>query len=117
MRMHLGTRAASITAVIGVIVVLGGCGGSSQSGAQRVQRHDEFVGAPACVAGETVERDPSTRQYRCVAPNPAQPVSATSDVQQGDPCDDFGATTYNKQGLIFDCEPWGPNEGLRWILP
>ena len=103
-----------------LVVALGGCGGpDSSSSARSVERHDAFVGAPACTPGEVVERDlsPNGSQYRCVAPNPAQPVSANADVQQGDPCDDSGATIANKQGLVFDCEPWGVGQEMRWIRP
>jgi len=55
--------------------------------------------------------------YECFTPNAAQPVANVPDVQQGDPCTAFGATTYNAQGAVFDCEPWGPDMTLRWILP
>jgi hypothetical protein len=121
-RANGGIRLSSCAAVVAVVAIAigtSGCGGSTQSSSLRVQRHAMLVGAPACAPGEIVERDlePAGWQYRCVAPNPAQPASANPDVQQGDPCDDFGATVSNKQGLVFDCEPWGPNEGMRWIRP
>jgi hypothetical protein len=48
--------------------------------------------------------------------SPAQPSSRAPDVEQGDPCTTFGATTFNKRGVAFDCEPWGDGVN-RWIVP
>jgi hypothetical protein len=106
-------------AVVAIAIGISGCSGSTQSTSLRVQRHATRVGAPACAPGEIVERDlrPNGSQYRCVAPNPAQPVSANPDVQQGDLCHVNGATVANKQGLVFDCEPSGPDRVMRWIRP
>ena len=68
-----------------------------------------------CAEGQAVEQAPGGL-YLCVARNPALPASASSDVQQGDPCPTFGATIFNAQGKPFDCEPW--SDGVnRWILP
>ena len=122
MRTRRAIRTVTLFLALGSVLVvgLGGCGGpGSPSSARPVQRHDALVGAPACAPSETVERDlsPNGSQYRCVAPNPAQPVSANADVQQGDRCDDFGATIANKQGLVFDCEPWGFDRQMRWLRP
>jgi len=113
------TTTASALAVIHV-VGLGGCVGSgSSSSARPVQRHDALVGAPPCAPDEVVERDLQRNgsRYQCVTPNPAQPASTNADVQQGDRCDDFGATVANKQGLVFDCEPWGVDRHMRWVRP
>lgn len=122
MRTNRAIRTVAPLLALGAVFVvgLGGCEGpGSSSSTAPVQRHDPFVGAPACAPGEIVERDlsPNGYRYRCVAPNPAQPVSANADVQQGDLCDDFGATILNKQGLVFDCEPWGVGQEMRWIRP
>jgi nitrite reductase/ring-hydroxylating ferredoxin subunit len=48
--------------------------------------------------------------------SPAQPSSHAPDVEQGDPCTTFGATTFNKRGVVFDCEPWADGVN-RWIIP
>jgi hypothetical protein len=48
--------------------------------------------------------------------SPAQPSSRAPDVEHGDTCTTFGATTFNKRGLVFDCEPWADGVN-RWIVP
>jgi hypothetical protein len=109
--------------VIGVlvaVVALSACGGSdaSSSAPGARERTIHFVGTLHCDEGQVVERVHGYGGlYECVTPSPALPRSHAPEVQQGDPCPVFGATTYNAQGDVFDCEPWGPNNELRWILP
>jgi hypothetical protein len=115
-------RAALVTLFVLVCpLVFVACGSTSSpsSAPRRITRSVYPVQTLSCAVGQRVEQDVTngTRLYQCVSPNPAQPVPHVPDVQQGDPCPEFGATTFNTQGRVFDCEPWGDPSELRWILP
>ena len=59
----------------------------------------------------------SVHPVTSLASNPAQLTPNVPDVQQGDLCATFGATTRNREGTAFDCEPSSRDYKLRWIRP
>lgn len=111
-----------IAGLLGTVVValaLSACSGSDSSSSAPAGHHRtiQWVQTLHCEDGQIVERRVGSNLYRCVTRSAALPVSRAPDVQQGDRCPTFGATTYNQQGFVFDCEPSGPDRELRWILP
>ena len=107
----------SVLAIFVVGFAAAGCSGGSSPNTSPPTSIRRIYGLQSvhCLQGQVIEQGPNSL-YHCVSRNPALPVSASSQVQQGDACPTFGATTFNAQGKPFDCEPWADGVN-RWILP